>query len=48
MLKAIELGDRGRQTSAPNPWVGCVIVTEYGDIIGRGYHARAGKLIRLI
>ena len=43
MLKAIELGERGRLTSAPNPWVGCVIVTEYGDIIGRGFHAKAGK-----
>jgi diaminohydroxyphosphoribosylaminopyrimidine deaminase/5-amino-6-(5-phosphoribosylamino)uracil reductase len=43
MLKAIELGERGRLTSAPNPWVGCVIVTEYGDIIGRGFHAKAGE-----
>jgi diaminohydroxyphosphoribosylaminopyrimidine deaminase/5-amino-6-(5-phosphoribosylamino)uracil reductase len=43
MAEAVALGERGRLTSAPNPWVGCVIVGAGGDIVGRGFHRRAGE-----
>jgi diaminohydroxyphosphoribosylaminopyrimidine deaminase/5-amino-6-(5-phosphoribosylamino)uracil reductase len=42
MAQAVALGERGRETSAPNPWVGCVVVRD-GRIIGQGYHRRAGE-----
>ncbi len=41
MARAVALGERGRATSAPNPWVGCVLVHD-GAVVGEGYHARAG------
>eukprot|EP00392_Amoebophrya_sp_AT5.2_P011926 g12016.t1 len=37
MLEAVKEGDRGRLITAPNPWVGCVIVNR-NRIIGRGFH----------
>lgn len=42
MRWAIQLGEKGRITAPPNPWVGCVIVKE-GDIVGEGYHVAPGK-----
>ncbi|MEM7100605.1 MAG: bifunctional diaminohydroxyphosphoribosylaminopyrimidine deaminase/5-amino-6-(5-phosphoribosylamino)uracil reductase RibD [Pseudomonadota bacterium] len=42
LRQAIELAERGRFTCAPNPCVGCVIVRD-GEVIGRGYHQRAGQ-----
>lgn len=39
---ATDLAERGRFTCAPNPPVGCVIVRD-GQIIGRGWHKRAGE-----
>ncbi len=42
MERAIALGELGRITAPPNPWVGCVIVKE-GRIVGEGYHQRAGE-----
>jgi diaminohydroxyphosphoribosylaminopyrimidine deaminase / 5-amino-6-(5-phosphoribosylamino)uracil reductase len=39
---AIKLGEKGRLTSYPNPWVGCVIVKD-NIIIGSGYHDKAGN-----
>lgn len=39
---AIELAEAGRMSCAPNPTVGCII-TRSGDIIGRGFHRRAGE-----
>src|SRR5919202_620259 len=42
MAQAVALGERGRETSAPNPWVGCVVVRD-GRVIGEGYHHRAGE-----
>lgn len=42
MARALALGERGRRTSAPNPWVGCVIVSG-GEIIGEGFHSHAGE-----
>lgn len=41
MLKAIKVGERGRITAPPNPWVGCVIVKN-GIVIAEGAHMRAG------
>jgi len=39
--RALELAERGRGTTRPNPVVGAVIVT--GDeVVGEGWHARAG------
>jgi diaminohydroxyphosphoribosylaminopyrimidine deaminase/5-amino-6-(5-phosphoribosylamino)uracil reductase len=43
MQRAIELGEKGRITAPPNPWVGCVLVKN-GKIIGEGYHERPGTL----
>ena len=42
MARAIALTARGRETSTPNPSVGCVIVKE-GRVIGEGWHERAGE-----
>jgi len=41
MAYCLELARLGRQTVAPNPMVGCVIVHE-GKIIGQGYHRKYG------
>ncbi|GGP41173.1 riboflavin biosynthesis protein RibD [Shewanella algicola] len=42
MSRAIMLAEQGRYTTRPNPCVGCVIVKQ-GQIIGEGYHQRAGQ-----
>lgn len=42
MARAIQLAQRGRFTTAPNPRVGCVI-TQQGRIVGEGFHYRAGQ-----
>lgn len=42
MERAIALGEHGRITAPPNPWVGCVIAKE-GRIVGEGYHHTAGE-----
>ena len=39
--RAVELAERGRNTTTPNPRVGCVIVRDAG-VIGRGWHVRSG------
>jgi len=41
MSRALELAQRGLYTTAPNPRVGCVIVSA-GAIVGEGWHERAG------
>lgn len=41
MARALRLAARGRLTTFPNPRVGCVIV-KGGDIVGEGFHERAG------
>jgi diaminohydroxyphosphoribosylaminopyrimidine deaminase / 5-amino-6-(5-phosphoribosylamino)uracil reductase len=38
---ALELAERGRETTKPNPVVGAVLVRD-GDVVGRGWHERAG------
>lgn len=40
---ALELAEKGRGRTSPNPMVGAVIVRD-GQIIGRGYHRRCGDL----
>ena len=42
MAGALKLAQRGRFTTHPNPNVGCVIVKD-GEIVGEGYHQRAGE-----
>lgn len=41
MAEALRLAARGLWTTDPNPRVGCVIARE-GEIVGRGWHRRAG------
>ncbi|WP_460095700.1 bifunctional diaminohydroxyphosphoribosylaminopyrimidine deaminase/5-amino-6-(5-phosphoribosylamino)uracil reductase RibD [Pseudomonas sp. S3_C01] len=43
MARALELARRGHYTTHPNPRVGCVIVRD-GQIVGEGWHIRAGEL----
>ena len=42
MARAIRLAWWGRYSTHPNPRVGCVIVRN-GEIVGEGYHERAGE-----
>src|ERR1700681_3212670 len=42
MARALELAERGLTTTHPNPRVGCVIARD-GQIIGEGWHERAGE-----
>ena len=42
MARALEVGEQGRRTAPPNPWVGCVIVRD-GDVVGEGFHERPGE-----
>lgn len=42
MTRALELAERGRYSTHPNPRVGCVIVRD-GQIAGEGWHERAGE-----
>ena len=39
--RALELAERGRGTTHPNPVVGAVVVRD-GDVVGEGWHERAG------
>ncbi len=39
--RAIELADRGRGHTSPNPLVGAVVVRQ-GEVLGEGYHAAYG------
>jgi diaminohydroxyphosphoribosylaminopyrimidine deaminase/5-amino-6-(5-phosphoribosylamino)uracil reductase len=43
MAKAVALGEAARGTTAPNPNVGCVIVSSKGEIVGRGATAPGGR-----
>ena len=44
MNRALDLAERGRGTTSPNPMVGAVIVRADGTVVGQGYHERAGGL----
>ena len=43
MAEAVALGNAARGTTAPNPNVGCVIVSPKGEIVGRGATAPGGR-----
>ncbi len=43
LREAFALAERGRGATAPNPLVGCVVVSPAGDVVGRGFHPRAGQ-----
>ncbi|MBD3258367.1 bifunctional diaminohydroxyphosphoribosylaminopyrimidine deaminase/5-amino-6-(5-phosphoribosylamino)uracil reductase RibD, partial [candidate division GN15 bacterium] len=42
MRRALDLAEKGRGTTRPNPLVGAVIVKD-GHVIAEGYHRRAGS-----
>jgi diaminohydroxyphosphoribosylaminopyrimidine deaminase/5-amino-6-(5-phosphoribosylamino)uracil reductase len=42
MARALQLAQRGLNTTSPNPRVGCVLVKD-GKNIGEGWHQRAGQ-----
>jgi diaminohydroxyphosphoribosylaminopyrimidine deaminase/5-amino-6-(5-phosphoribosylamino)uracil reductase len=41
LARALELAERGRATTRPNPVVGAVVVGD-GDVVGEGWHERRG------
>ena len=41
LARAIELAERGRGTTHPNPVVGAVVVND-GEVVGEGWHERKG------
>ena len=43
MAEAVALGEAARGTTAPNPNVGCVIVSKAGKLVGRGATAPGGR-----
>jgi diaminohydroxyphosphoribosylaminopyrimidine deaminase / 5-amino-6-(5-phosphoribosylamino)uracil reductase len=43
MQRALSLAEKGIGHVSPNPMVGCVIVSDEGDVIGEGYHERFGR-----
>ena len=42
MARALQLAAQGLYTAHPNPMVGCVLVND-GEVVGEGWHARAGE-----
>jgi diaminohydroxyphosphoribosylaminopyrimidine deaminase/5-amino-6-(5-phosphoribosylamino)uracil reductase len=42
MARALQLAAKGRYGAHPNPMVGCVIVRD-GEVVGEGWHRRAGE-----
>jgi diaminohydroxyphosphoribosylaminopyrimidine deaminase/5-amino-6-(5-phosphoribosylamino)uracil reductase len=43
MAEAVALGEQARGRSAPNPNVGCIIVSPNGRVVGRGATAAGGR-----
>jgi len=43
MQQALDLAEEGKGFVSPNPMVGCVIVSESGELIGKGYHKKFGE-----
>lgn len=41
MARALQLAEKGLNTTTPNPRVGCVLVKD-GEIVGEGWHEKAG------
>ena len=42
IVRAVELAERGRGTTYPNPLVGAVVVRD-GEVVGEGWHERRGE-----
>lgn len=43
MRRALELAGKGVGCTRPNPVVGCVILDAEGEVVGEGFHPRAGE-----
>ena len=43
MARALQLARRGEFSAAPNPSVGCVLLDSQGNVVGEGWHRRAGE-----
>ena len=43
MREAVQLAMRAAGRTAPNPVVGCLILSANGTVLGRGYHPAAGS-----
>ncbi|WP_411868223.1 bifunctional diaminohydroxyphosphoribosylaminopyrimidine deaminase/5-amino-6-(5-phosphoribosylamino)uracil reductase RibD [Vulcanococcus limneticus] len=43
MRRALQLAALGAGRTSPNPLVGCVVLDADGQLVGEGYHARAGE-----
>src|SRR3954452_23141821 len=43
MDRALQLAERGRGRTSPNPLVGAVVVSHDGVVVGQGYHRRVGE-----
>jgi len=43
MSRARELASFANGQTSPNPCVGCVIVNNLNEVVGEGWHARAGE-----
>lgn len=43
MQRALSLALEAEGDTSPNPMVGCVLVNEEGEIVGEGYHHKAGQ-----
>lgn len=43
MQRCLTLARQGLGRTAPNPMVGCVIVTQEGVVVGEGFHPKAGE-----
>jgi diaminohydroxyphosphoribosylaminopyrimidine deaminase/5-amino-6-(5-phosphoribosylamino)uracil reductase len=42
MARALRLAEKGQLSVTPNPSVGCVLVSKAGEVVGEGYHVKAG------
>lgn len=42
MQRALQLAALGAGRTSPNPMVGCVVLDAQGQLVGEGFHARAG------
>ena len=43
MRRALTLAERARGKTYPNPMVGCVVVSDNDEVVGEGYHPKAGQ-----
>ncbi|MCA9805449.1 MAG: bifunctional diaminohydroxyphosphoribosylaminopyrimidine deaminase/5-amino-6-(5-phosphoribosylamino)uracil reductase RibD [Cyanobacteria bacterium HKST-UBA02] len=43
MRQCLELAEKGRGRTSPNPMVGALVMDARGEIVGRGFHEKAGE-----